>query len=188
MKKGRIKLGSEEHEYKIKNNHLSRNVRISVKKDGEIVVTKPRYVAYKTAEKFLNDKRDWLSKTLEKVKVNSITGPKTPKDNLDYKKNKSAAMEFVKNKIEEINKHYNYVINRISIRNQTTRWGSCSKKGNLNFNYKIIYLDEKTAEYVIVHELCHLKELNHSPRFWRLVGEYVPDYKEVRKKLRNMDI
>lgn len=63
-------------------------------------------------------------------------------------------------------------------------WGSCSKKGNLNFNWRLIQLPPELADYVIVHELCHLKELNHSQRFWDLVGQAIPDYKERRQALR----
>ena len=103
-------------------------------------------------------------------------------------KKREQARYFIENKISYFNKFYNFEINRIAIKNTTTRWGSCSSKGNLNFNYKIIYLNAVFADYLIVHELCHLGELNHSKRFWALVYKTIPDYVKINKKLRRMPI
>ncbi|NCA94384.1 MAG: M48 family peptidase, partial [Sphingobacteriia bacterium] len=77
---------------------------------------------------------------------------------------------------------------KISIRSQRTRWGSCSQAGNLNFNYKLIYLPDKIIDYVIVHELCHLDEFNHSRRFWFLVSEIIPDYRILRRELKEITL
>jgi len=93
----------------------------------------------------------------------------------------------VKDKIEVFNKIYGLIpLNRIAIRNTKSRWGSCSTKGNLNFNYRIVFLPPKLADYLIVHELCHLKEFNHSKRFWDLVARAVPDYKKLQKELKKI--
>lgn len=73
---------------------------------------------------------------------------------------------------------------RIAIREQKTRWGSCSSKGNLNFNWKLIFKPPAAIEYVVVHELCHMIHLNHSPAFWNLVERYLPDYKQRRALLK----
>ncbi|MCX6717401.1 MAG: M48 family metallopeptidase [Candidatus Taylorbacteria bacterium] len=108
---------------------------------------------------------------------------KSKKRKAEYLKYKDQAKIFVINKVTELNKNYGYKINRITIRNQKTRWGSCSKKGNMNFNYKIVLLPDKLAEYIIVHEICHLGEFNHSANFWNLVAQTVPDYKEKREEL-----
>ena len=102
--------------------------------------------------------------------------------------NREQARIFVENKISFFNKLYNFEINRIAIKNTSTRWGSCSSKKNLNFNYKIIYLRPVFADYLIVHEICHLKEFNHSRRFWELVAKTIPDYAIINKELRKMPI
>ncbi len=102
-----------------------------------------------------------------------------------YLKNKEKARELVKERLGHFNQFYGYKWNKIAIRNQKTRWGSCSKKGNLNFNYKIALLSPEKADYIIVHELCHLKEFNHSQDFWNLVAKTIPDYKKIRISLKN---
>lgn len=74
--------------------------------------------------------------------------------------------------------------NRIAIKSQKTRWGSCSAKGNLNYNWHIIAADETLIDYIVIHELCHLRHLNHSPAFWKLVASHCPTYLDCRARLR----
>jgi predicted metal-dependent hydrolase len=100
-----------------------------------------------------------------------------------YLKYKEQARELAHRKVEEYSKIYNLKYNKIAIRNQKTRWGSCSKSGNLNFSYKIALLPENLANYIIVHEVCHLGEFNHSKNFWDLVAQTTPDYAKLRKEL-----
>ena len=93
------------------------------------------------------------------------------------------------NKTGDLKPVFNF--RKIFVKNQKTRWGSCSKNGNLNFNYRLAKLNLDLVDYIIVHELCHLVEFNHSPNFWRLVSQYCPNYKEaVRslKKIRFIDL
>ena len=101
-----------------------------------------------------------------------------------YKKLKHHAAAFVKEKIAEINKLYNFSFNRVCVKNHKSRWGSCSRKGNLSFNYRIALLPPRLADYIIVHELCHLTEFNHSSKFWALVAKTFPEHKAQRKELR----
>ena len=74
---------------------------------------------------------------------------------------------------------------RVTIREQKTRWGSCSSKGNLNFNWKLIMAPPEALDYVVIHELCHLYEFNHSPRFWALVSSHMPDYEAWKQWLKD---
>lgn len=104
----------------------------------------------------------------------------------EYLRAKDIARVLVHQKLTHFNSFYRFEFKRIAIRNQRSRWGSCSKRGNLNFNYKIVFLPDHLADYIIVHELCHLKELNHSPRFWNLVAQTIPDHNQRRKQLREL--
>ena len=102
----------------------------------------------------------------------------------EYKKLKESARVLVHQRLEYFNASYTFTYNRVSIKNMKTRWGSCSTKKNLNFHYKIIELPSELADYLIVHELCHLGEFNHSEKFWKLVERAIPEYKTLRTRLR----
>ena len=101
-------------------------------------------------------------------------------------KRKRQAHDIIINRINYFNERYQCRINRITVRNQRRRWGSCSRKGNLNFNYRIVRLPLSLVDYIVVHELCHLRELNHSRAFWQLVADTLPDFKERRSALRKV--
>lgn len=97
------------------------------------------------------------------------------------------AEEYIVPRAAELAGKQNYIINRINIRRQKTRWGSCSMKGNLSFNFRIMRFDKDVIDYVIIHEMCHLKEMNHSKKFWKLVEQQLPDYKKQVIKLKNLN-
>jgi predicted metal-dependent hydrolase len=103
-----------------------------------------------------------------------------------YNKYKNAARAFIHQRLHVINQHYQFGFNRVAIKNHSTRWGSCSKKKNLNFNYRLLFLPPELADYVVAHELCHLQELNHGPKFWELVAQTMPDYAVRRHQLRKI--
>src|SRR3989344_5298752 len=90
-------------------------------------------------------------------------------------------------RIRHFNASYGHPIRKIFIKNHKSRWGSCSERGNLNFNYKVFFLPAEIADYIIVHELCHLAELNHSPRFWKLVERTIPHHRVLRRRLRLLE-
>ncbi len=105
-----------------------------------------------------------------------------------YLKHREAARALVHARLAHFNEHYGFVYKRVSIKNQKTCWGSCSAQGNLNFNYKLLFLPAHLSDYVIVHELCHLAELNHSKQFWERVAEMCPEYRARRRELRTITV
>ncbi|MFA6252550.1 MAG: SprT family zinc-dependent metalloprotease [Candidatus Paceibacterota bacterium] len=186
MKKKKIVYEGGEILFSISKNRLSKRLRLSVNSDGEVKVTIPKWLPEKLAENFILDKVDWIIERLQKFQKE--TNPLLRLSSNDYKKHKEKARIFVAERIKQINQTYGYKIGKISIRNQKTRWGSCSGRGNLNFNYKIIFLPDKIADYIIAHEICHIKEMNHSQKFWDLVSLTVPSYIKTRKELKKYKI
>ncbi len=104
-----------------------------------------------------------------------------------YTEHKELARQLIHQRIEHYNAHYNFSYNRVAIRNQRRCWGSCSSLKNLNFNYKLYFLPEHLQDYIIVHELCHLAELNHGQQFWDLVAQKIPNYPEHVAQLKVID-
>lgn len=141
------------------------------------------FLSKKIINKFIKEKTGWILKKIryfkrfKNIKISRF-------DKRHYLKHKKNALELAVERVEYFNKIFKFEYNRINVRNQKTRWGSCSIKRNLNFNYRILFLPPKPRDYIIVHELCHLEEFNHSRKFWKLVAETAPDYLETRKKLR----
>lgn len=169
--------------YSIRKSSRAKRVKIVIDQNREVVLVVPKFVSIKRAEKFLNEKSDWiLSKISEKQDDKIFLVGEN--DNRDFLQKKLKAYSLIKKKVEKFNDFYQFKYNKICIRNQKTRWGSCSSKGNLNFNYKLIYLPEKLIDYVVVHELCHLKQMNHSKKFWELVGLTIDDYIIIKKKFK----
>lgn len=105
-----------------------------------------------------------------------------------YLAHKEAARVFVHERLAHYNAHYGFTYRRVAIRDQKTCWGSCSEKGNLNFNYRLLFLPPELADYVIIHELCHLGELNHSKAFWVLVAQACPEYAAHRRELQRLTV
>jgi predicted metal-dependent hydrolase len=111
---------------------------------------------------------------------------KKPK-NTQYFIHKEAARKLIAGRLEYYNQFYNLTYHRVAIKDQRRCWGSCSSKGNLNFSYKLLFLPACLRDYVILHELCHLRVLNHSADFWNTMAPVMPDYKERAIALRHIE-
>lgn len=179
----RITLKNKEILYTIRKSKRARRMRLAVYCDGAIVVTTPFGLKESIAEKFVREKSQWLLSKLSFFK--QFEGKSNARySHEDYLKHKEEAYNLVESRIDHFSKAYEFKYNKINIKNQKTRWGSCSKKGNLNFNYEIALLPPLISDYLIVHELCHLKEFNHSKRFWELVEKTIPNYRRIRSELK----
>ena len=159
-----------------------KSVGIRVTDDGEIVVRSPLRMPQSEIARILEEKKDWIAKTLEKVRSRE-TAPKLSEAEL--KELAKQAKKAIPPKVAEWAPKVGVTYGQIAIRKQKTRWGSCSSKGNLNFNCLLMLCPEEAVDYVVVHELCHRKELNHSKRFWAEVERVLPDYKTGLKWLKN---
>ena len=173
--------------YKHKRSKRAKRLRVAVFCDGGVVVTSPFGIHESVIDKFISDKKKWI---LDKVNFFKSIDSKSIRtfSIRDYQENKDKAFDLVKKRVEFYNKIYCFSFNKIIIKNQKTKWGSCSNKGNLNLNYKIIFLPKAHQDYIVVHEMCHLKEFNHSRKFWSLIEKALPDYLEIKRELRNHDL
>ena len=181
-----VVIGDQKIDYIFKRLRRSRSLRISVKKGGQVTVSAPFFVLAKQAEKFLIQNGNWL---LEKLKFQKEKAANSifPFGHKDFVINKSKALHLVRDKITKLNAVYGYKHGKVTIKNMSSRWGSCSKSGNLNFNYKMVYLSDEQVEYVVAHELSHLKEMNHGRNFWKLVALTVPHWQTIRKQIKSIN-
>ena len=173
--------------YVLKRNARSRHIRIRVLSGGQVFVSAPERVSERSVRSFLESKRAWLWSAVTRLK-------RFPEQSLslrDEKKlfavHKEKALLLAEVKVRQWNEMYQFHFGKISIRNSRSRWGSCSSKGTLSFNYKIVFLPKHLADYLVVHELCHLKEHNHSKGFWSFVAQTIPEYVVRRRELRKFD-
>lgn len=173
--------------YKLKRSKRAKRMRLAVYCDGSVVITSPFGIQQSIIEKFITDKKQWVWDKIQFFKSVDSKAIRTFSDK-DYLENKDEALTLVHERVGFYNKVYRFSFNKIFIKNQKTRWGSCSKKQNLNLNYKIVFLPEKHQDYIIVHEICHLKEFNHSRNFWALVEKALPNYLDIKKELRNHEL
>lgn len=162
-----------------------KTVSIEITKDAEVIVRAPFQMPDTEIQKFLNEKSNWIEKHIQMQRVR-MENTKYTKQLTEEEIQKLAekALEVIPKRVAYYAKQMGVTYGRITIRNQKTRWGSCSSKGNLNFNCMLMLLPPEIQDYVVVHELCHRKEMNHSPRFWAEVEKVLPDYQTRRKWLK----
>ena len=154
-----------------------KTIAIQIMPEGNVVVRCPRRMRSDDIKRFVESKSGWIEKHL--AACNPIEPSKLSEKEI------SKLREEARHLVTQRVKYYAPIIGvpygQIAIRTQRIRWGSCSSKGNLNFNCLLALVPPDVLDYIVVHELCHRKELNHSERFWTEVGKVLPDYK-IRKK------
>ncbi len=173
--------------YKIKRFRRAKGLRIRVDGDGAVLVTAPLRLSLRMIGELVKSKLGWIDGVRKSILVLPRMSVGTGGVD-EYKKNKKAALALVKMRLEHFNEHYGLPIGKLSIRNQRSRWGSCNRAGNLSFNYRIVFLSVELQDYLIVHELCHIAEHNHSPAFWRRMQETLPNAKRLRNELKKFMI
>lgn len=169
--------------FQVKKHSRSKRMTMTIRGDGTVGITLPRFVPIPTAKIFAKKNLDWVKQKLTLVVTKpSLVSPK------DVSAVRIKARNLVRDRLEYFNQFYGYSYSRITIRDQKSRWGSCSSSGTLSFNYRLALIPQELADYVVVHELCHLKEMNHSSRFWNLVSRTIPNYRKRRAELKQIHI
>jgi len=162
-----------------------KTIGLEVKEDGRVLVRAPVGFPMADIRRFVSDHEDWIQKHLELVRKRAQQP--VPRDRLTMDEIRALA-EKAKKVIPERVEHYAPLVGvtygRITIRNQKSRWGSCSAKGNLNFNCLLMLTPPDVIDSVVVHELCHRKEMNHSKRFYAEVLRVYPEYRKCEKWLK----
>lgn len=183
MKQKKILLNKKNVAYALRVSPRATRLRLTMKLDGNLILTVPRGVDEVSAERFLIEKQAWVLRQLDYVdKLRSE--PLPYRDENHYRDYRQAALLFLQKRVGELNRGYGFAVSKIGVRNQKARWGSCSWDGHLNFNYKILFLPENLQDYLIVHELCHMAEMNHGKNFWKLVGQTIPECHKRHAELR----
>lgn len=164
-----------------------KTLAIEIRPDMRVVVRAPEKIPQNEIIKFVEEKQNWIKKHLVQMYFKAEEIKKQKKEpaltNADIEKLCQKALSVIPDKVKYYAEIMGVTYGRITIRNQKTRWGSCSSKGNLNFNCLLMLMPDKVLDYVVVHELCHLKQMNHSKKFWMEVERYMPDYQNYKKWL-----
>ena len=168
-----------------------RTISMEITPDAELLVRAPLRVSSDEIRRFVASHEDWIRRNMlrmqEKKQARDAERARHPVQPLTEAQLRELAEQALRDFPPRV-KHFAGIMGvaygRITIRNQRTRWGSCSAKGNLNFNCLLMLAPEEVRDYVIVHELCHRLEMNHSPRFWALVESVLPDYRTRKKWLK----
>ena len=159
-----------------------KTVSIVIKPTGEVEVRCPKRCRQRQIEAFVTGKEDWIRRHLAAIAARQ---PQPSLSSGQLRELAEQAAAVLPEKVRLFAEKNGVSYGRITIRSQRTRWGSCSAKGNLSFNCLLMLCPEAVQDYVVVHELCHRKELNHSAAFWAEVERVLPDYKASRKWLKD---
>ena len=155
----------------------ARRYLLRVDPDGRVRVTIPRGGSRREADAFALRNRGWIEQQLSRVRP--------PAFSLEAQRTwRSRAKATLPERLYELAVRHGCVVKGVSIRSQKTRWGSCGRNGHISLNWRLMLMPEWVRDYVLVHELMHLRRLDHSPKFWRLVEAACPDYRVARQWLR----
>ena len=161
-----------------------RSIAVEIRPSG-IIVRAPKSMKNSEIEAFLQKKESWIEKHYEKMQKRLAEAPDViPFSVEEIQGLADQALKTIPRRVAYYAPLIGVDYGRITIRCQRTRWGSCSSKGNLNFNCLLMLCPPEVLDYVVVHELCHLKEMNHSKRFWELVAQFCPEYEKYKKWLK----
>lgn len=182
--KGMIKMKIGEYNVEVRRTKR-KSAAIKITADMQIVVFVPLYVSDNEIERMVISKSKWIDKHMLKVQSTIDERSKLEKITFEQvKKLADQAVEYIPKRVKYYAEKENFVYNKITIKNLVSRWGSCSTKGNLNFNCLLMLTPDYVIDYIVVHELCHMREMNHSEKFWAEVEKIMPDYQRAELWLK----
>lgn len=162
-----------------------KTIAIKVCDDGSVIIKAPRFASKTQIDSFVNAKTDWIEKTQKKIKERSARLAEVEKlTETELKALVKEAKEYIPERVAHFAPAVGVKYGKITIRKQRSRWGSCSSAGNLSFNALLMLAPPEVLDGVVVHELCHIKQMNHSAAFYREVTRVLPDYRERNKWLK----
>lgn len=162
-----------------------KSAAIKITADMQIVVFVPLYVSDNEIERMVISKSKWIDEHM--LKVQSTIDERSKLEKITFEQVKELAdqaVEYIPKRVKYYAEKENFAYNKITIKNLVSRWGSCSTKGNLNFNCLLMLTPDYVIDYIVVHELCHLREMNHSEKFWAEVEKIMPDYQRAELWLK----
>lgn len=163
-----------------------KTIAIEVRQDLRVIVRAPKRASNREIMKFVEQKQDWIAKHLAYMQIRYEETRRAKEKQFtddDIRKMKDEAKRVIPDRVKYYAGIMGVTFGKITIKNQKTRWGSCSSKGNLDFNCLLMMTPDKVRDYVVIHVLCHLKQMNHSKMFWAEVEKVMPDYKVYRQWL-----
>ena len=162
-----------------------KTMSLEIKADGSVVVRAPLRLSEAKIQKFVEEKQEWILKNLEKIQKRDAQKENVQKlSALERQHLQNKACVVIPRRVAYYAEKLGVSYGKITLRQQKTRWGSCSSEKKLNFNWKLILAPPEVLDYVVVHELCHLKEMNHSKAFWDEVGKVMPEYETYKLWLK----
>ena len=160
----------------------AKRVNISVKPFTGVRVAVPCGLSFKKAEEFARARTDWIQRHLRRMKQYEKGSRAIPEAPVDIER--AEARRRLTERLKQLAEKHGFTCNRVFVRNQKTRWGSCSCKGNISLNMKLVKLPGELMDYVILHELVHTRFMNHSSDFWAELDRLVVDRRGMRSRLR----
>ena len=182
--KGMMKMKIGEYNVEVRRSKR-KSAAIKITADMQIVVFVPLYVSDNEIERMVISKSKWIDEHM--LKVQSTIDERSKLEKITFEQVKELAdqaVEYIPKRVKYYAEKENFIYNKITIKNLVSRWGSCSTKGNLNFNCLLMLTPDYVIDYIVVHELCHLREMNHSEKFWAEVEKIMPDYQRAELWLK----
>jgi predicted metal-dependent hydrolase len=160
----------------------ARRYVIRVRPDGSVRVTVPRWGSRRQAEHFAEQQRAWIDRERRRAEEGRQAAVQHSPEELKALRRRAA--DELPPRLYSLAHQHGLAVSKVSVRNQRWRWGSCSPKGHICLNWRLVLMPDSVRDYVIIHELMHLRRLDHSPTFWKLVASACPDYQAARDWLR----